>query len=67
MLAHEKHADKGVLFAVVADEVRSLASRIQRSTEEIQELILRLQSESKRSVDSMREHERSNRYLRESQ
>ena len=37
-----------------ADEVRSLASRTQQSIEEIQMMISKLQSEAKRSVDSMR-------------
>ncbi|MAL83106.1 MAG: chemotaxis protein [Idiomarina sp.] len=40
-------------FSVVADEVRTLASRTQQSTQEIQDMIERLQSATSEAVSSM--------------
>ncbi len=47
--------ESGRGFAVVAEEVRSLASRTQESTEEIQEMIDRLQAGTESSVTKMSE------------
>ncbi len=47
--------DAGRGFAVVADEVRSLANRTQTSALEIEAIINRLQSESKKAVQTIEE------------
>ena len=51
--------EQGRGFAVVADEVRALASRTQTSTQEINELLARLQKDAVKAVSAMDETKQS--------
>lgn len=48
--------EQGRGFAVVADEVRTLAQRTQKSTEEIENIVLQLQRDADLAHDSMEEN-----------
>jgi methyl-accepting chemotaxis protein len=45
--------EQGRGFAVVADEVRSLAAKTQKSTQNIQDIIAKLQAQSEKANDNM--------------